>query len=85
MSDKKIRKKRINMKLKQLDHIIVNKSLKTDSIDTPDCFGEFNKKEKLCSQYCCVAIKCCVMHNKMPKIDIMEQLLTNNHYAIKLQ
>ncbi len=75
----------INMKIKQFDQITINKSLKTDSIDTPDCFGEFNKKNKLCSQYCCVAIKCCVMHNKHPKIDIMEQLLTHNHYAIKLQ
>ena len=73
------------MKIKQFDQIIINKSLKQDSIDTPDCFGEFKKKDKLCSQYCYVAIKCCVLHSKNPKIDIMEQLLTNNHYAIKLQ
>lgn len=75
----------INMKIKQFDYSTINKSLKTDSIDTPECFGEFKKKDKLCSQYCCVAIKCCVMHNRNPKIDIMEQLLTNNHFAIKIQ
>ena len=73
------------MEIKQLDQIIINDSVKMDSIDTPDCFGEFNKKSKLCSQYCCIAIKCCVMHTKNPKIDIMEQILTNNHYAVKLQ
>jgi hypothetical protein len=85
MSDKKNLKNGISMKIKQFDQITINKSLKTDSIDTPDCFGEFKKKNKLCSQYCCVAIKCCVMHNKNSKIDIIEQLLTHNHYAIKLQ
>ncbi len=71
------------MKIKQIKQII-NNSLKIDSIDTADCFGEFNQKNKLCSQHCSVAIKCCVRHNKNPKIDIMEQLLTHNHYAIKL-
>ena len=85
MSDKKNLENGINMKIKQFDQIAINKSLKTDSIDTPDCFGEFKKKNKLCSQYCCVAIKCCVIHNKNSKIDIIEQLLTHNHYAIKLQ
>ena len=73
-----------DMKIKQLDQILINNSLKEDSIDIPDCFGEFNKKNKLCSQYCGVAIKCCVLHNKTPKVDIMEQLLTHNHYAVKL-
>ncbi len=73
------------MKIKQFDPIIIHKSLKTDSIDTPDCFGEFKKKDRLCSHYCSVAIKCCVVHNKSSKIDIMEQLLTQNQYAVKLQ
>jgi hypothetical protein len=75
----------MTMKIKQIDQNIINNPLKTDTIDTPDCFGEFNKKNRLCSQYCCVAIKCCVIHSNSPKMDIMEQLLTHNHYAMKLQ
>ena len=38
----------------------------------PDCFGEYNKKNKLCSTYCSISIRCCVMRAKNPKIDIFE-------------
>jgi len=72
------------MEIKQLDQIIINTSLKQDSIDIPDCFGDFNKKHKLCSTYCSISIKCCILRNKNPKIDILEKLLIHNHYAIKL-
>lgn len=72
------------MEIKQLDQIFVNKSLKKDSIDIPDCYGEFNKKNKLCSTYCSISIKCCILQNKHPKIDILEKLLIHNQYAIKL-
>ncbi|MBC2704307.1 hypothetical protein [Desulfobacula sp.] len=73
------------MEIKQLDQILINNSIKKDSIDIPDCFGEFNKKNKLCSNYCSISIRCCVLYNKNPKIDILEKLLIHNHYAIKLQ
>jgi len=72
------------MEIKQLDKIEINNSLKKDTIDTPDCYGEFNKKNRLCSNYCSISIKCCILHNKHPKIDILEKLLIHNHYAIKL-
>ncbi len=73
------------MKIQYIDETIINDVLKTDTIDVPDCLGEFNKKNRLCSQYCCIAIKCCVMHSKNLKIDIMEQLLNESNFAIKLQ
>lgn len=72
------------MEIKQLDQMITEQTLKKDSIDIPDCFGEFNKTHKLCSTYCAISIKCCVLHNKIPKIDILEKLLIHNQYAIKL-
>ncbi|MCK5837159.1 MAG: hypothetical protein KAH09_07830 [Desulfobacula sp.] len=71
------------MEIKQLDQILINDTIKRDSIDIPDCFGEFNKKNKICSHYCSVCIQCCVLHNKNPKIDILEKLLIHNHYATK--
>ncbi|WP_300464223.1 hypothetical protein [Desulfobacula sp.] len=71
------------MEIKQLDQILINDSIKKDSIDIPDCFGEYNKKNKLCLNYCSVCIRCCVLHNKNPKIDILEKLLIHNHYATK--
>lgn len=72
------------MEIKPLDQILVTSSIKMDSIDIPDCFGEFNKKSRLCIKYCSMSIKCCVLHNKNPKIDILERLLIHNHYAVKL-
>jgi hypothetical protein len=72
------------MEIKQLDQIFPNHMPKKDSIDIPDCFGEFNKTNKLCSTYCTISIKCCILHNKLPKIDILEKLLIHNQYAVKL-
>lgn len=71
------------MKITDLSHIIFPKRGKKDGLDTPDCFGEFNKKNKLCSTYCSISIKCCVMRTRHPKIDILEKLLLHNDYAIK--
>jgi hypothetical protein len=72
------------MEIKQLEQIFINKSIKKDSIDIPDCYGEFNKKNRLCFKYCSISIKCCVLQNKSPKIDILEKLLIHNQYAVKL-
>jgi hypothetical protein len=71
------------MKIKQLGQIIVDTSGKRDSIDTPDCFGEYNKTNKLCSGYCSISIKCCILNNKNPKIDILEKLLIHNQSTVK--
>ncbi len=72
------------MEIKRLDQIVIDTPMKKDSIDIPDCFGEFNKKNKLCAQYCSISIRCCIMRSRHPKIDILEKLLIHNHYAIKL-
>lgn len=72
------------MEIKKLEQIIITTSAKQDSIDMPDCFGEFNKKNKLCANYCSISIRCCVMRGRNPKIDILEKLLIHNHYAIKM-
>ena len=72
------------MEIKQLDQILVDAPIKKDALDIPDCFGEFNKKNRLCLNYCSISIRCCILQNKNPKIDILEKLLINNQYAIKL-
>ena len=73
------------MEIKSSEPIMINQSVKKDSLDIPDCYGEFNKDNKLCAQYCSISIKCCVLYGKSPKIDILEKLLIHNQYAIKLQ
>ena len=73
------------MQIKQIDQIFVDNRPEKDSIDTPDCYGDFNKRNKICAKYCSISIKCCVHNNKYPKIDILEKLLIHNHYAVKPQ
>ena len=72
------------MEIKNLDQILVTGSIKRDSLDIPDCFGEYSKSNKLCSSYCSISIRCCILQHKSPKIDILEKLLIHNQYAIKL-
>ena len=72
------------MDITELDPVMIHPNLKKDVLDTPDCYGEYNKESKLCMDYCAISIKCCVLHNKNPKIDILEKLLIHNQYAIKL-
>jgi len=73
------------MEIKRFVQILNDNLIKKDSLDIPDCFGEFNKKDRLCSKYCSISIRCCIIHNQSPKIDILEKLLIQNRYAIKLQ
>ncbi|HCY86311.1 MAG TPA: hypothetical protein DHV36_14345 [Desulfobacteraceae bacterium] len=56
---------------------------KHDSMDMPDCFGEFDKENRLCFNYCAISIKCCVMQTRHPKVDILEKLLIYNDYSVK--
>ncbi len=72
------------MIIKQLDEIIETHQGRQDSIDMPECFGEYHKKNKLCIKYCAVAMKCCIQKSKNPNMDILERLLIQNHYAAKL-
>lgn len=72
------------MEIRYLDEIIVNEETKLDSLDIPECFGEYNKSNKLCAQYCSISIRCCILHQNNPKVDILEKLLVHNQFAIKM-
>lgn len=68
---------------RKLDQVLTDVRVKRDSIDTPDCFGEYDKENKLCFRYCAISIKCCVMQSLHPKVDILEKLLIYNDYSVK--
>ena len=72
------------MEIKFKNNIFAKHSARKDSLDTPECFGEYDKHSKLCATYCGLSIKCCVVQARNPKIDILEKLLIHNQYAIKL-
>lgn len=67
----------------KLDQVLTDVRVKRDSIDTPDCFGEYDKENRLCYRYCAISIKCCVMQSLHPKVDILEKLLIYNDYSVK--
>ncbi len=67
----------------KLDQVLEENNVKRDSLDMPDCFGEFDKENRLCFRYCAISIKCCVMQTRNPKIDILEKLLIYNDYSVK--
>jgi hypothetical protein len=56
---------------------------KADSLDTPECFGEFSKTNQMCQNHCAVSIQCCLMRSIHPKVGLFEKLLIHNHYAPK--
>lgn len=66
-----------------LDRLLKEKKIKADSMDIPDCFGEFDKNCRFCFDYCAISIKCCIMQIRHPKVDILEKLLICNDYSIK--
>ena len=67
----------------KLDRMLEEAHVKKDAMDIPDCFGEFDKENKLCFDYCAISIKCCVMQTRNPKVDILERLLIYNDYSVK--
>ncbi|MCG8633787.1 MAG: hypothetical protein MI863_08170 [Desulfobacterales bacterium] len=67
----------------KLDQVLEENNVKQDSLDMPDCFGEFDKENRLCISYCGISIKCCVMQTRHPKVDILEKLLIYNDYSVK--
>ncbi len=72
------------MELNLTDDFFTDPYVKRDSLDIPECFGDYDKHKKLCSTYCALSIQCCVLHARNPGIDILEKLLINNQYAIKI-
>ena len=71
------------MEIKLLDQLSDQDPVTEDSIDVPDCFGEYDKKNKLCLHHCGISIKCCVMHAQHPRADLLEKLLIYNDYSPK--
>lgn len=72
------------MDIKELDTILMERrSPKLDALDSPDCFGDYNKENRLCTEHCAISIKCCIHQVKHPKVDLLERLLIHNHYAVK--
>ncbi len=70
------------MEIKLLDPIFASDSIREDSIDMPDCFGEFDKHNRLCLSHCALSIKCCISAQH-PQPDLFERLFVYNDFSVK--
>ena len=58
--------------------------IREDTIDIPDCYGSFTVESQLCAKYCALSIRCCLMRDRHPEMDILERLLSYSHPVIKI-
>ncbi len=72
------------MKIRPMKNIYI-KNFLNDSLDVPDCFGEFDKTDKICSDFCSVPLKCTAEKITNPKIDILDKLINLEYYPLKPQ
>ncbi len=73
------------MDIKKFHKIADADTLKTDTIDLPDCFGEFDIQEKLCAKYCAVSLRCSAEQVHDMKNDILDRLLSFDASFLKPQ
>ena len=64
---------------------IYTQSYLNDTSDVPDCFGEFDKTDKVCFRHCSVSLKCITEKINNPKIDILDRLINLEYYQLKPQ
>ena len=60
-----------------------NRDLKVDSIDDLECFGEFSRKDKVCTHYCSCSIQCAIEQDLNPGIDFYEHILNIHYYPAR--
>lgn len=72
------------MKFKEDYQPVVADPLLDDSRDNLECFGEYSKHDKICTEYCGASIRCAIEHQQNPRIDILDHLLTLDFYPAKM-
>jgi len=72
------------MDTKQIKNIF-SRSSRDDSLDMPDCFGEFDKSDKICSHHCSTSLRCIAEQISNPKVDILDKLINLEYYPLKPQ
>ncbi len=72
------------MKIRQIKNTYIKHFL-NDSLDLPDCFGEFDKTDKICSNHCSLPLKCSAEKITNPKTDILDRLINLEYYPLRQQ
>ncbi len=50
-----------------------------------DCFGDFNKSNRLCTQYCILRLRCAIEQEQNLRSALLEELIASENATGKLQ
>ena len=50
-----------------------------------DCFGDFNKNDRLCSKYCILRLRCAIEQEQNLRSALLEELIASENATGKLQ
>lgn len=55
------------------------------SNETLDCFGDFNKSDRLCTKYCILRLRCAIEQEQNLRSALLEELVASETTTGKLQ
>jgi hypothetical protein len=50
-----------------------------------DCFGDFNKSDRLCTKYCILRLRCAIEQEQNLRSALLEELVASENAIGKLQ
>lgn len=50
-----------------------------------DCFGDFNKADRLCTKYCILRLRCAIEQEQNLRSALLEELVASENTTGKLQ
>jgi hypothetical protein len=50
-----------------------------------ECFGKFNNADRICKSLCALRIRCIIERDQNVRLEILEELVSSDGIAIKIQ
>lgn len=51
-------------------------------IENEECFGEYNKNDPLCSNYCALRLRCAIEQDNNIRNELLEELFTSDSTSV---
>ena len=61
----------------------LRRDLRTDSVDDLECFGEFSRSDKVCTNYCSCSIQCAIEQSQNPGVDYLDHIMNLQFYPAR--
>ena len=49
------------------------------------CFGRFNLNDKVCKKFCALNLRCAIEQEQNARIELLDELVSDNSLYLKLQ